>query len=196
MDKFDVYEQWLQSARDAQAALERFKAALGAWYCAGKADDLEDFDAALRDLREAGLERWVADNKAGGGVDVSEGVSRDGVRLAGLGVHVRAFAGDGHVLACYIPTARLQMIGGTVLSDPGGDKRVYAVAWERAKAEGARVREYLVGRGFDVRPGVIEIGDARPLAGGWSTGEGGERDDGTAIGLVNQDDSTQRTEGA
>jgi len=101
-------------------------------------------------------------------LDVSEGVSReDGIRLAGIGVHVRAFASD-HVLACYIPTARLQMIGRAVLSDPGGDKQAYAQAWERAEAEGARIREYLAGRGFDVRPGVIEIGDARPLAGNWN----------------------------
>jgi hypothetical protein len=78
VDKFDVYEQWQGATRDAQAALERFKTALGAWYCAGKADDPADLDAALRDLREAGLERWVADNEAGGGVDVLAVVAQGG----------------------------------------------------------------------------------------------------------------------
>jgi len=78
MDKFDVYEQWLDATRDTQAALERFEAVLGAWYCAGEAYDPADVDAALRDLREAGLKRWAADNEAGGGVDVLTVVAQGG----------------------------------------------------------------------------------------------------------------------
>jgi len=103
-------------------------------------------------------------------LDVTEGVSKDyGIRQAGIGVHVRAFADEPEiVLACYVPVARLQMMSGAVLSDPGGGKEAYSTAWEKAEAEADRMREYLTGLGFDVRPGVIEIGDVRPLAGGWS----------------------------
>ncbi len=37
-------------------------------------------------------------------LDVTEAVASHGIRLAGIGVHTRAFNGD-HILSCYIPVA-------------------------------------------------------------------------------------------
>ena len=120
-----------------------------------------DLDELIEELVEGQTVRVAV-------LDLTESISKDyGIRQAGIGVHVRAFDGDGHVLACYVQVVCLQMIGNTALSDPGGGKP-YSAAWEKAEGEAGRVRKYLAGRGFDVRPGVIEIGDARPLAGDWS----------------------------
>jgi len=102
------------------------------------------------------------------GLGTTEGLDkRLGLRLAGIGVHVRAFAPDDHILACYVPAAMVQMMGDTCVDDPGGTKGTYEAAWQKARDLGDRVREYLAGRGLTVRPGVIDIGEARLLAGGW-----------------------------
>ncbi len=98
---------------------------------------------------------------------IIEGVSKEGISQVGIGVHVRAFAPDdsNHVLVCYICMARRMQSGNIVLSGPGSngkksaDKKVMEVM--------EQVRTYLAKRQFDVRPGVIEIGDARLLDGGW-----------------------------
>ncbi len=100
-------------------------------------------------------------------LDITEGSNRKyGIRLAGIGVHVRAFNGNGHILACYLPVKRLQMVGMRPVND-----QEYEGAWEKAETEADRVRNYLTGCGFDVRPGVIEIGDVCPPAGGWNGDE-------------------------
>ena len=101
-------------------------------------------------------------------LQITEGTFRPrlDVDIVGIGVHVRAFNADGHILSCYIPVARVQMMGHTPL-DKGYDE-----AWERAEGLAKRVVGYLADRGFDPRPGLIDLGDARPLAGGWSGYEG------------------------
>ena len=124
-------------------------------------------------IQFADLAHLVAELPAGHVVRVEtletvEGVDKGtGVRRVGIGVHVRAFTPDGHILAGYIPTARLQLIGQTDLDDPGGTAGRYDAAWEEARTNAERVRAYLARRGLDVRRGTIDLGDARPLAGGW-----------------------------
>ncbi len=121
-----------------------------------------DLDEMLAELSDGQIVRVSV-------LDVTEGTAEKyGIRLASIGVHVRAFNDDGHVLSCYIPVKRLQVIGRV---PPAAQRGEYDSAWNDAENEAARVRAYLTQRGFEVRPGVIDLGDARPMAGGWNPPE-------------------------
>jgi hypothetical protein len=93
-----------------------------------------------------------------------------GLRVAGIGVHVRAINNEGHILACYLPVAKLQMYNGRRDGDPAW--QVYDEAWEKAEALKERVIAYLdaiaADKGFSVRPaGVIDLGETMPIRAIW-----------------------------
>ncbi len=105
-------------------------------------------------------------------LDVTESVSRQvpGLRLTSIGVHVRAVNAAGHILACYLPVAEIQLYNGRREGDPTWQQ--YDAAWERAEALKGRVVAYLQAaaaeQGFTVRTaGVIDLGEVRPLHGTW-----------------------------
>lgn len=110
-------------------------------------------------------------------LDVTESVSRQvpGLRLTrrlrrSIGVHVRAVNAAGHILACYLPVAEIQLYNGRREGDPTWQQ--YDAAWERAEALKGRVVAYLQAaaaeQGFTVRTaGVIDLGEVRPLHGAW-----------------------------
>jgi len=128
----------------------------------------EELPACHTTCHEVRRQREVADVVRVAVLKTTAGLDkRLGIRLVGIGVHVRAFDAEGHILACYVPAAMVRMMGDTCLDDPGGTKGTYEAAWQKARALGNRVREHLAGRGLTVRPGIIDIGEARPLAGGW-----------------------------
>jgi hypothetical protein len=83
-----------------------------------------------------------------------------------VGVHIRTINADGHVLACYLPLAAIQLFNGRRQTTPTWQK--YDEAWEKAEALRERVMTYLqkvaIEQGFIVsNAGVIDIGEARPL---------------------------------
>ena len=119
MDKFDVYEQWLEATRDAIAALEKFKATLGQWYCAGKAGCPEDFDAALQDLRNVGLDRWLDVNECGGGPDLLAAVARGGEvcpMCGGHGTRVEGLDPESFTFPTCVTCGGLGAVPGTSLA--------------------------------------------------------------------------------
>jgi hypothetical protein len=88
--------------------------------------------------------------------------SQYGIRLTGYGVHARA-AVDGDVLVWYGRNAQLQLIGSIY---PGhGQEKEHTAAWARAEARAEAVSRYIAARGFAVRPGIIDLGDVRPIPG-------------------------------
>jgi hypothetical protein len=124
---------------------------------------LEEF--VEEDLRTGDLVRVVV-------LDVTESVSSQipSLRTAGVGVHVRAITEAGHILACYLPVASIQLFNGRRQGDPTWQS--YDEAWEKAEALKERVICYLQGvvddKGFVVRPaGVIDLGETRPLRASW-----------------------------
>ncbi|MCI0577104.1 MAG: hypothetical protein L0332_34280 [Chloroflexi bacterium] len=125
---------------------------------------LEEF--VQEELRPGNVVRVVT-------LDMTESVSSEiaGLRVAGVGVHVRAINDAGQMLACYLPVASIQLFGASPRdSDPGWQE--YKAAWETAEALEARVLAYLnqvaAEKGFTVRAaGVIDIGQARPLRATW-----------------------------
>ena len=126
---------------------------------------LEEF--VQEKLREGNLVRVVV-------LDITESVSSQipGLRMAGIGVHVRAINDDGHVLACYLPVASIQLFNGRREGDPTW--QAYDAAWEKAEALKERVIAYLqdiaAEKGFTVRAaGVIDIGQVRPLRATWKS---------------------------
>jgi hypothetical protein len=86
------------------------------------------------------LEQFVAEPSCQGSVvrvaalDVTESVSSQipGLRTASVGVHVRAINDVGHILACYLPVAQVQLFNGRRQGDPTWQK--YDEAWEKAEA--------------------------------------------------------------
>jgi len=105
-------------------------------------------------------------------LDVAESVSRQvpGLRLTSIGVHIRTINAAGHILACYLPVAEIQLYNGRREGDPTWQQ--YDAAWERAEALKGRVVAYLQAaaaeQGFTVRTaGVIDLGRVRPLHGTW-----------------------------
>lgn len=99
-------------------------------------------------------------------LDVTES-TRDkyGIRLAGIGVHVRAIL-DGSILSCYIPVKRIQMILGVSLNTSQKDD--YNDACDKAEALAAEISTYLEEHGLRVRPGVIDLGSSKPMHGRWT----------------------------
>ena len=119
-----------------------------------------DLDEMLNELQPGQTVRVAV-------LDVTEQTFKKyGFRKASLGVHVRAFAGE-HILSCYIPVTALQIVGG-VPHREHGQFQEYTETCDKANSRAEQVKAYLTERGFDVRPGVIDLGNARPLPGGWS----------------------------
>jgi hypothetical protein len=119
------------------------------------------------ELHEGNLVRVVV-------LDVTESTSSQipGLRMAGIGVYVRAINDDGHVLACYLPVASIQLFNGRREGDPTW--QAYDRAWEKAEALKERVLAYLrdigAAKGFGVRSsGVIDLGATRPLHATWKS---------------------------
>ena len=104
-------------------------------------------------------------------LDITESTSSQipGLRLAGIGVHVRTINAEGHVLACYLPVAGVQIYE-AVPRDSDPTRKEYDVAWEKAEALKERVMAYLHESGCTVSgAGVIHMGDVRSLHGSWPT---------------------------
>jgi hypothetical protein len=76
-----------------------------------------------------------------------------------FGVAVRAFAGDGSVLAWYKPAAR-----GQVWRSGDHDNEEQ---WRKADQLREQVEDYLSQCGVEVRPGVIYIDPKKLMYGGW-----------------------------
>lgn len=126
---------------------------------------LEEF--IQEDLRHGNVVRVVA-------LDITESVSSQilGLRMAGIGVHVRAINNAGQILACYLPVATIQLFNGRREGDPTWQK--YDAAWEKAEALKERVIAYLqevaTEKGFTVSgAGVIDMGEIRPLRATWQS---------------------------
>ena len=126
---------------------------------------LEEF--IQEDLHHDNVVRVVA-------LDITESVSSQipGLRMAGIGVHVRAINDTGQILACYLPVASIQLFNGRREGDPTWQK--YDAAWERAEALKERVIAYLqdvaTEKGFTVyAAGVIDMGETRPLRATWKS---------------------------
>jgi len=84
--------------RGDKVTLQPIKATLEAimaltdWQARGGEAQPGDFDAAFRRLlNDGGLEQWVADNEAGGGVDVLAAVAQGGNGMRRRARGVRAF---------------------------------------------------------------------------------------------------------
>ncbi|MCA9901252.1 MAG: hypothetical protein KC433_23865 [Anaerolineales bacterium] len=93
-------------------------------------------------------------------------------RLVHIGVHVRSINESGHILACHLPIAKLELFNGRRENDPAWQQ--YDAAWEEAEALKVRVVNYLQTAAseieFTVIPsGVIELGEIRPLHATWKT---------------------------
>ena len=106
-------------------------------------------------------------------LEISEGVSAQipDLRQVSVGVHIRTINSDGHVLACYLPVATVQLYNGRREGDPTWQK--YDAAWEQAAAHKERVITTLQAaaaeKGFKVcAAGVIDLGDIRPLRASWT----------------------------
>jgi hypothetical protein len=127
----------------------------------------------------AQLEELVAELKPGNIVrviilDISKCVSRQmpDLRQVSVGVPIRTINADGHVLACYLPWATIQLFNGRRQDDPNWQK--YDEVWEKAEVLKERVMVYLqkvaVEREFTVsNAGVIDMGDTRPLRATWQS---------------------------
>lgn len=104
-------------------------------------------------------------------LDITESTSSQipGLRLAGIGVHVRNISGEGHILACYLPVASVQIYE-AVPRDSDPTRKEYDAAWERAEALKERVMVYLTEKGCTVSgAGVIDMDGVRPLRATWSS---------------------------
>lgn len=124
---------------------------------------LEEF--VQEDLHHGHIVRVVA-------LDITESVSAQipGLRMAGIGVHVRAINDGGQILACYLPVASIQLFNGRREGDPTW--QAYDEAWDKAEALKERVIAYLeqvaAEKGFAIRAaGVIDMGETRPLRATW-----------------------------
>lgn len=105
-------------------------------------------------------------------LDITESVSGQipGLRTAGIGVHVRAINDAGHILACYLPVAHIQLYNGRREGDPTWQE--YDAAWDKAEALKERVIAYLEQgaseKSYTVcAAGVIDIGEIQPLRATW-----------------------------
>ena len=129
-------------------------------------------------LQFGSLEAFVQEDIQSGNVvrvvalDITESVSAKipGLRLAGIGVHVRTINDAGHILTCYLPVASLQLYNGRREGDPTW--QAYDETWDKAEALKERVIAYLkpiaAEKGFAIRAaGVIDIGETRPLRAAW-----------------------------
>lgn len=89
--------------------------------------------------------------------------------VAGLGrekaeIHIRSISGAS-ILCCMIPVGSIQTLHGEPF---GHDPDAPGELERRAKRARAAIQEYLKQVGLDVRPGLIDIGDAKPVSGRWA----------------------------
>lgn len=119
------------------------------------------------DLHQGNMVRVVA-------LDITESISTQipGLRMAGVGVHVRAMNDAGQILTCYLPVARIELYNGRREGDPAWQK--YDEAWDKAEALKERVvatlEQVAAAKGFTVRTaGVIDMGETRPLRATWKS---------------------------
>ncbi|MBN1890644.1 MAG: hypothetical protein JW850_21800 [Thermoflexales bacterium] len=129
--------------------------------------DLDDLVQELHENTAGIIARVVV-------MDMTETSSSHGIRLAGIGVHVRAIDDTGCVLSCYIPVRFMQLVcTPQTAEDPNYAE--YNAAWDKAEALADQVRDYLTKRNLCVRPGVIDLGEVRPLRGSWCNAPQSER---------------------
>ena len=107
-------------------------------------------------------------------LETSESLSPkiSGWRLVHIGVHVRSINESGHILACHLPIAKLELFNGRRENDPAWQQ--YDAACEQAEVLKARAVKYLQTfaeeKGFTLcTAGVIDIGEIRPLRATWKT---------------------------
>lgn len=124
-------------------------------------------------IQFARLEEFVAEELPStvrvAALDITESTSSQipGLRLAGIGVHVRTINAEGHILACYLPVAGVQIYE-AVPRDSDPTRQAYDAAWEKAEALKERVMAYLQESGCTVSgAGVIHLDDVRPLRAAW-----------------------------
>jgi hypothetical protein len=102
-----------------------------------------------------------------------------GLRVAAIGVHVRTINHSGHILACYLPVAKVQVYDRS--SPDSEDRQQVKAAWEKAEALQQRVIVYLQAeaahRDFEIRTdGIIHLdGVGRPMRGEWKGDPGAEK---------------------
>ena len=90
-----------------------------------------------------------------------------GLRLAAIGVHVRTINDQGHILACYLPLASLELYE-AVPRGMDSSHQAYNAAWDEAEALKARVMAYLQEKGCAVcGDGVIHLHGVQPLPASW-----------------------------
>ncbi len=117
-------------------------------------------------------------------LDVTESTSSriPGLRLAGIGVHVRTLNAEGHILACHLPVASVQIYE-AVPRDADPIRQEYDDAWAQAEALKERVMDYLAATGCAVTgAGVIHLVGVQPIRATWLSDpyvrvEGGENGD-------------------
>jgi hypothetical protein len=107
-------------------------------------------------------------------LETSESLARQipGWRMVHIGVDVRSVNESGHILACHLPVAALELFNGRRENDPTWQS--YDAVWEEAAALKERVVTFLQTAaeemGFMVRTaGVIDLGEVRPLRATWKT---------------------------
>lgn len=135
-------------------------------------------------IQHSKLEELVAGPLAHGDIvrvvvlGMTESISSQipGLRRVSVGVHVRTINRAGHILACYLPVARIELYNGRREGDPTW--QAYDDAWAEAEALQERVLTYLreiaARQGFTVRAaGVIDLGETGLLRARWPSDPAG-----------------------
>jgi hypothetical protein len=124
-------------------------------------------------IQFARLEEFVAEELANivrvTTLDITESTSSQipGLRLAGIGVHVRTINAEGHILACTLPVASVQLYE-AVPRDADPTRQDYDDAWEQAETLKERVTAYLAENGCTVTgAGIIHLGSVQPIHATW-----------------------------
>lgn len=102
-------------------------------------------------------------------LDVTESTSSQipGLRLAGIGVHVRTINRESHILACTLPIACVEIYE-AVPRNADPSQQDYDEAWEQAEALKERVMAYLAENGCSVTgAGIIHLGGVPLIQATW-----------------------------
>ncbi len=95
-----------------------------------------------------------------------EGQNAQGLVSEVIGIHVRQIRGD-KVFAWMYPVARYRTNRGQPLEPQ--DEETMIAGWERAEEVSKLIVTRLLNEDtFKIRPGIIDLGQAMPLAGYWS----------------------------
>lgn len=87
-----------------------------------------------------------------------------GIRLVGYGVHARATL-FGEIYSWYYRARRLQLVGN--IYHGHGQEKEHRAAWAAAEAAAEEIKAYIVERGYQVRPGIIDLEGGHPIPGTW-----------------------------